>query len=123
ERGRKLRTLAGNFQLVSLAPWLLLPGANPAWLRFASHKLLRLASPWLVLALAGSGVMLAGTHGIYRLAVAGLVLFAALVLLARLVPALGGLLPVRVASAFAHMNLYAAQALFTWAGRRRLHLW
>lgn len=124
ERGRKLRTLAGNFQLVSLAPWLLVPSVNPAWLRFVSHKLLRLLSPWLLLGLAVSSVSLAGFHGIYLLAAAGLALFVALVVLARVVPPMAALLPVRVASAFAHMNLYAAQALFTWIGnRRRLHLW
>lgn len=123
ERGRKLRTLAGNFQLVSLAPWLLVPGVNPAWLRFVSHKLLRLLSPWLLLASAVASVSLAGLHGIYLLAAAGLALFAALVLLARVVPSLAALLPVRIASAFAHMNLYAAQAFFTWIGNRRLHLW
>lgn len=123
ERRRKLRTLAGNYQLVSLAPWLLLPGINPAWLRFVSHKLLRLLSPWLVLAFAAASASLSGLHGVYMLAAAGLLLFAALVVLARFVPPMAGLLPVRVASAFAHMNLYAAQAFFTWVGNRRLHLW
>lgn len=123
ERGRKLRTLAGNFQLVALAPWLLVPWVNPAWLRFVSHKLLRLLSPWLLLAFAVASISLAGLHGIYQLAAAGLALFAVLVLLARVVPPMARLLPVRVASAFAHMNLYAAQALFTWIGNRRLHLW
>ncbi|GGK09130.1 glycosyltransferase family 2 protein [Luteimonas terricola] len=123
ERGRKLRTLAGNFQLVSLAPWLLVPGVNPAWLRFVSHKLLRLLSPWLLLAFAVASASLAGRHGIYQLAAAGLALFAMLVVLARIVPPMARLLPVRVASAFAHMNVYAAQAFFTWIGNRRLHLW
>lgn len=123
ERGRKLRTLAGNYQLVALAPWLLVPGVNPAWLRFASHKLLRLLSPWLVLAFAAASIPLAGQHGIYMLAAAGLLLFAMLVVLARIVPPVAKLLPVRIASAFAHMNLYAAQAFFTWIGSRRLHLW
>lgn len=123
ERVRKLRTLAGNYQLVSLAPWLLVPGANPAWLRFVSHKLLRLLSPWLLLLLAGASIALAGRHGFYLLAVAGLVAFVALVLLAGVAPPLARLLPVRIAAAFAHMNLFAAQALFTWIGNRRLHLW
>lgn len=123
ERGRKLRTLAGNFQLVSLSPWLLVPGVNPAWLRFVSHKLLRLLSPWLVLAFAAASVALAGFHGFYRLAAVGLAVFALVVVLARVVPMMAKLLPVRLASAFAHMNLYAAQALFTWVGNRRLHLW
>ncbi|WP_202840259.1 glycosyltransferase family 2 protein [Luteimonas saliphila] len=123
ERSRKLRTLAGNFQLVSLAPWLLVPGANPAWLRFVSHKLLRLLSPWLVLGFAIASVMLARSHGIYLLASAGLAVFVALLALARVAPAMARLLPVRLVTAFAHMNLYAAQALFAWVGNRRLHLW
>lgn len=123
ERGRKLRTLAGNFQLASLAPWLLVPGVNPAWLRFVSHKLLRLLSPWLVLAFAIASVSLAGFHGIYLLAAAGLALVIVLVALARVVPSMARLLPMRLASAFAYMNLYAAQAFFTWIGNRRLHLW
>lgn len=123
ERGRKLRTLAGNFQLVALAPWLLVPGVNPAWLRFVSHKLLRLLSPWLLLAFAVASVSLAGLHGVYLLAAACLALFAVLVVSARVVPPMARLLPVRVASAFAHMNLFAAQAFFTWIGNRRLHLW
>ncbi len=123
ERVRKLRTLAGNYQLVSLAPWLLVPGANPAWLRFVSHKLLRLLSPWLLLLLAGASIALAGRHGFYLLAAAGLAAFVALVLLAGVAPPLARLLPVRIAAAFAHMNLFAAQALFTWIGNRRLHLW
>lgn len=123
ERGRKLRTLAGNFQLVALAPWLLVPGRNPAWLRFVSHKLLRLASPWLLLAFAAACVALAGRQGIYLAGGLGVLALAVLALVARLAPPLARLLPVRLASAFAHMNLYAAQALFAWLGNRRLHLW
>jgi cellulose synthase/poly-beta-1,6-N-acetylglucosamine synthase-like glycosyltransferase len=45
---RKVRTLAGNFQLLQLAPWALV---NPfTSFRFISHKLMRLAVPWLLLA-------------------------------------------------------------------------
>lgn len=42
---RKVRTLAGNFQLVSLAPWILSP-ANRVLFQLVSHKLLRLAVPY-----------------------------------------------------------------------------
>lgn len=42
---RKVRTIAGNFQLFTLAPWLLNPAANRLWLQTVSHKLLRLFSP------------------------------------------------------------------------------
>ncbi len=123
ERRRKLRTLAGNFQLVALAPWLLLPFANPAWLRFTSHKLLRLLSPWLLLALAASSVLLVGRHWFFALTAAGLGGLVGLVLAGRLWGGVARLFPVRIATAFVHMNLYAAQALFAWLGRRRLHLW
>lgn len=46
---RKVRTLTGNYQLVLLQRWLLMPG-NGIFFRFVSHKLLRLTSPfWLIL--------------------------------------------------------------------------
>lgn len=123
ERRRKLRTLAGNFQLVALAPWLLVPGVNPAWLRFASHKLLRLLSPWLLLALAVASLVLATHHWVYTLACGALLALVLLALAGARVAALARLFPVRVATAFVHMNVYAAQALFAWMGNRRLHLW
>jgi cellulose synthase/poly-beta-1,6-N-acetylglucosamine synthase-like glycosyltransferase len=48
EFGRKVRTLAGNFQLLALMPALLDPWRNPAFFEFFSHKLLRLVSPFLL---------------------------------------------------------------------------
>lgn len=52
---RKLRTLAGNWQLMAKLPRLLSPFHNPAWFAFVSHKLLRLVAPWaLVAALVAS---------------------------------------------------------------------
>lgn len=53
---RKLRTLAGNWQLMVNLPRLLNPFGNPAWFAFISHKLLRLIAPWaLIAALVASG--------------------------------------------------------------------
>ena len=48
ENRRKRRTLAGNLQLLRLAPWLLDPLRNPIWLEFMSHKMGRLVVPWLL---------------------------------------------------------------------------
>jgi glycosyltransferase involved in cell wall biosynthesis len=45
EFSRKVRTLAGNFQLLAEAPWLLTP-ANRVLFQLVSHKLLRLAVPY-----------------------------------------------------------------------------
>jgi cellulose synthase/poly-beta-1,6-N-acetylglucosamine synthase-like glycosyltransferase len=47
---RKVRTLAGNYQLVQIAPWLL-QWDNPVLLSFVSHKLLRM---WVPLFLLGA---------------------------------------------------------------------
>lgn len=49
ELRRKVRTLAGNFQLMMHLPAALLPGRNPLWFQFVSHKLMRLAVPWALL--------------------------------------------------------------------------
>ena len=45
---RKVRTIAGNFQLFARQPWLLHPARNPLWLRTLSHKGLRLIGPLLL---------------------------------------------------------------------------
>jgi cellulose synthase/poly-beta-1,6-N-acetylglucosamine synthase-like glycosyltransferase len=52
EYGRKVRTLAGNYQLFALLPALLVPWLNPSWFETVSHKLARLLCPWALVALA-----------------------------------------------------------------------
>ncbi len=59
EFGRKVRTLAGNYQLLARLPSLLLPIANPSWLEMFSHKLLRLVCPWALIALFVASVFTA----------------------------------------------------------------
>lgn len=123
ERRRKVRTLAGNLQLLALAPWLLDPRANPAWFRFACHKLLRLAAPWILCLLLAATAWLAPGHPFYLacLVLAGAA--AVLLLLGPHVPGLRHAWPVRMLSAFWHMNLFAGQALVAYARNPRLHLW
>lgn len=58
EFGRKVRTLAGNYQLLQLAPWLM-TSANPLRFRLVSHKLLRLVVPFLLIIIFGCSVVLA----------------------------------------------------------------
>ena len=123
ERRRKIRTLAGNFQLLQLAPWLAVPAHNPLWFRFVSHKLLRLLAPWLMLVLAACAMVLAGVSLIYTAAAVCIVAAALLVLAGWLLPPVGRLAPVRMALAFFYLNLFAAQALLAFSRQRRLHLW
>jgi poly-beta-1,6-N-acetyl-D-glucosamine synthase len=49
EFARKLRTLAGNWQLLARLPMLLHPRRNPVFLAWFSHKFLRLLVPWALL--------------------------------------------------------------------------
>jgi cellulose synthase/poly-beta-1,6-N-acetylglucosamine synthase-like glycosyltransferase len=60
EYRRKVRTLAGNFQLLLLLPSLLHPGRNPVWLQFVSHKVARLFVPYALLLLLVSSFFLPG---------------------------------------------------------------
>jgi hypothetical protein len=68
EFGRKVRTLSGNFQLLSRLPAALVPAKNPLWIQFVSHKLGRLLVPWALLGLLGTSVLLSG-GALYRFAV------------------------------------------------------
>jgi len=70
ESRRKVRTLAGNFQILALEPRLLMPKANPVWLQYMSHKVGRLFVPYALLVLFASSAALADRHWIYLLATA-----------------------------------------------------
>lgn len=110
EFSRKVRTLAGNYQLVQLAPWLLGPG-NPLWFEFVSHKLMRLLAPFALLLALVSAAML--PQPLYRVALALQILFYALSLLAMTRLLKGPL--ARIADAartFVVLNTAAAVAFF-----------
>jgi len=71
EQRRKVRTLAGNIQILGQEPRLLVPFVNPVWLQYVSHKLGRLLVPYALLALFATSIALTGAHPIYALALAG----------------------------------------------------
>jgi cellulose synthase/poly-beta-1,6-N-acetylglucosamine synthase-like glycosyltransferase len=70
ERRRKIRTLAGNFQVLWLEPRLLLPIVNPVWLQYVSHKVSRLLVPYALFALFVVNLGLASRHFFYGLTLA-----------------------------------------------------
>jgi biofilm PGA synthesis N-glycosyltransferase PgaC len=72
---RKVRTLAGNFQLLSREDWLLSPIQNRLWWQTISHKALRLAIPLFQLALFAANLSLAGDSDFYRIALIAQILF------------------------------------------------
>jgi cellulose synthase/poly-beta-1,6-N-acetylglucosamine synthase-like glycosyltransferase len=116
---RKVRTLAGNFQLVTRLPSSLLPWGNPAWFRFLSHKVSRLLVPWALLGLLACSIALPGA-----------VYFAALVLQSA-VYGLGvvGALSRRggrsasAAAAFVVLNAAAWTAFWVWVAGRAGRSW
>jgi cellulose synthase/poly-beta-1,6-N-acetylglucosamine synthase-like glycosyltransferase len=61
---RKVRTLAGNFQLFQLAPWTLSP-RNPVFFQLVSHKVMRLVVPYLLVLLLVSTLALSRASLIY----------------------------------------------------------
>jgi cellulose synthase/poly-beta-1,6-N-acetylglucosamine synthase-like glycosyltransferase len=64
EFARKVRTLAGNYQIFARMPALLSPAANPSWFETVSHKVMRLVCPWALLTLfLASAAGLAATDG------------------------------------------------------------
>jgi poly-beta-1,6-N-acetyl-D-glucosamine synthase len=72
---RKTRTLAGNYQILGLQPRLLLPGVNPVWLQYVSHKVGRLIVPWALVVLFASSGVLAAQHPFYAFAFVSQVVF------------------------------------------------
>jgi poly-beta-1,6-N-acetyl-D-glucosamine synthase len=118
---RKVRTLAGNWQLLSLCPALLVPWLNPCWWRFLSHKIMRLIVPFALLLLFASGMMLHG--GFYMAATAAQLLFYGMALAGCRVPAVRR---VRIASFcyfFLVMNAAAVSGFWLWITGRSGAAW
>ena len=61
---RKVRTLAGNFQLFKLAPWTLAP-QNRVLFQLVSHKVMRLIVPYLLVLLLVSAVVLSASYPLF----------------------------------------------------------
>jgi cellulose synthase/poly-beta-1,6-N-acetylglucosamine synthase-like glycosyltransferase len=63
---RKVRTLAGNFQLFQLAPWTLTT-RNRVLFQLVSHKLMRLIAPYLLVLLLVSSLALSAGSRVYTI--------------------------------------------------------
>jgi poly-beta-1,6-N-acetyl-D-glucosamine synthase len=83
EFARKVRTIAGTFQLFAGNRWLLNPRRNRLWLQTISHKLLRLFGPLALLSALLANLFLL-TSSLYRVTLAVQVLLYGLALLKHL---------------------------------------
>jgi poly-beta-1,6-N-acetyl-D-glucosamine synthase len=75
EFARKVRTLAGNFQLFAREHWLLNPIRNRLWWQTISHKVLRLLIPLIQLIILATNTALASTYTFYRFTLICQILF------------------------------------------------
>jgi poly-beta-1,6-N-acetyl-D-glucosamine synthase len=124
EKIRKVRTLAGNFQLLKLVPGLLNPWRNPLWGRFMAHKMLRLVCPLAMLvALASNLALAASDAGVYQaLAVLHIAGYLA-ISLAVLVPGLQRLAVLKLGATFFHLNLFVVLGFMSYMSQKQSHLW
>jgi poly-beta-1,6-N-acetyl-D-glucosamine synthase len=116
EYRRRVRTLVGNYELLRLMPWLVSPVGNPVFIRYVSHKLLRLATPLLCIGMVISGLLQPGL--VYRGAASAL-------LMAYLLGALGLVVPLKalaLPSAFLLLHRAGIAALLRPA-RRASDVW
>ncbi len=118
---RKVRTLAGNWQLFSLHPELLSPWKNALWLRFLSHKVMRLIAPFAIATTLLSGLLIAS--GLYlgvSAAVALLIISAAI---GALFPATRAARLINVSFFFMAMNAAALGGFWFWITGDCNNLW
>jgi glycosyltransferase involved in cell wall biosynthesis len=118
---RKVRTLSGNFQLVTRLPAVLRPWRNPIWVQFVSHKLLRLVCPWALLVLLAASALL--SEPLYRAAFWAQVAGYAVAVLGIRTPLGAKLKPVAAAASFLVLNAAAWLALWVWLTGRTGRSW
>ena len=124
EKIRKVRTLAGNFQVLTLYPRLLSPWQNPAFWRYLSHKVLRLLGPLMMMVLLLANVALALESDIFYRAVLGLQLLCySSVLAAWRWPSLQRIPLLGLAMTFVHLNLFVVQGFVSFLTSRQMQLW
>ena len=120
---RKVRTLAGNYQLMWAAPWLLVPVVNPLWWQFVSHKVCRLLVPYALITMYGAswallgkpyGAALVVAQTAYYLLGAVAWLFSALARRFRLVGLAGSFLSLNAAAAVAPFAFVLGKGRVRW---------
>jgi len=110
---RKVRTLAGNWQLLTLRPPLSSFRENPMFWRFMSHKILRLVVPFCLIIAFASSILLSGI--VYRMASAFQIIFYLAALTTWLAPPFRSFKVLNVSYFFCVLNAAALAAFFKFA--------
>lgn len=112
EKRRKLRTLAGNFQMLAQHPGWLLPWRTGLWWQLLSHKYSRIVAPVFMVTMLTSNAALAG-ETFYRLVLFAHLAFYALAALGLALPRLKWK-PISVPAGFVFLNLMAVGGGVNW---------
>jgi cellulose synthase/poly-beta-1,6-N-acetylglucosamine synthase-like glycosyltransferase len=118
---RKVRTLAGNYQLLTLLPGAaLFPWSNRVWWQWISHKLLRLVVPWALLGMLAASFFLDDYYQMFFVVQAACYFLAVL----GMAPALGrAIKPLGTAASFLVLNAAAWLAFWVWITGRAATSW
>ncbi|MEM7020763.1 MAG: glycosyltransferase family 2 protein, partial [Pseudomonadota bacterium] len=118
---RKVRTLAGNWQLLNLEPALMLPWRNRLWWQFMSHKISRVIVPFALIALLLSSILLTGPF--YQAIMLAQFAFYAVAALGAIWPAAQKNRLINLCYFFVVLNLAAAQGFWVWISGRSSRIW
>ncbi|WP_051434432.1 glycosyltransferase family 2 protein [Desulfonatronum lacustre] len=110
EMTRKIRTLAGNWQLLKIAPELMSPLQDSIWWCFLSHKIFRLLVPFWMLSVFFANFFLAGLF--FTITLVAQLVFYGVAVAAYLKPEFRELRPVSLIYFFVNLNY--AVLLGTW---------
>jgi cellulose synthase/poly-beta-1,6-N-acetylglucosamine synthase-like glycosyltransferase len=122
EKRRKIRTLAGNYQLIQLLPALLNPFVNKLFIQFVSHKVFRLLAPFFMISALLSNVILIDAGIAYlSICIVQVILYLSVLLNEKL--SLSRMLPFRIVNTFVVLNWYSLLALIEFMKGKKTHLW
>jgi cellulose synthase/poly-beta-1,6-N-acetylglucosamine synthase-like glycosyltransferase len=109
EKRRKVRTLAGNYQMLFRYPRWCLPWGNRCWWQLVSHKYLRLGGPLYLAACLIGAILMAPSSLFFRVALAAQVL-AYLAAMAGMSPLLRRFRPFSIPAGFVFLQIQSAKA-------------
>ena len=123
EQRRKIRTLAGNFQLLALRPGLLSWRQNPVLWMFVSHKVMRLLVPLAMLvAIVASGALY-DAHWLFAFCFWGQIATYAVSVIPERKFRYVAIGPVRAARTFVHMHWYIVLGFYEFMSNSSAHIW
>jgi len=118
---RKIRTLAGNWQLISLRPELFDFRRNKLFFQFFSHKIARLLVPFFLVVLLAASILLDGIF--YRCVEYGQLVAYFIAIASHLFPRLQSHSIAKTLYFFCTLNLAAIVGFYIWISGRCSTIW